>query len=182
MKKLVTIFVLGLMGSSVMVACKKDKEEEKVAAASDVGLIRTYFFDTVPWSGSSITVNIPNLTNTQLENDAFLQYAKISGDLQYAVPGPGPNGGYVYRSFYRPISGFNPEVQYVVRSHNWDGTSFTGADSIHQLKIVHIESVKQDVVGMRKLPNDIVREQLESDGVDINDYNAVCRYYGIDPR
>lgn len=179
MKKTVKLFAIVILGASIFVACKKKKEEEPVATASDVPATRAYIFDTVPWTGSSIVVALGSVSNQQLETDAFLAYTKIgTSELQYPAPGPGPNGDYVYRCFYNPND--TNAVTFTLRSHDWDGTAYTGADSIHQLRIVHIESIKTSTLGMTKKPNEIVFDQLEDAGISINSYEDVVRFYGVE--
>lgn len=180
MKKVVVILGLSVL---TVISCKKEGPAGKDGknGANGNANVHTYFFDTVSWNGgNTIIVDLPNVTGAQYQNDAFLEYASIGNGIFYPAQGPGPNATYQYRSYYW----LNGVITFVLRTHNWDGTAYNGADSIHQLKIVHIESSDQQVLGINKKGNatDRVIEELTKNGINPNDYEAVCNYYGVEPN
>lgn len=180
MKRLVIISTMTILGASILASCEKNKEEKK-ASEKEAGTVRTYFFDTVSWSGNTITVFLANIIDRQLENDAFLVYAKV-GDTYYNVPGPGgPSGSYFYKSYFTPISITGSQVSFTLKAVTWSGSTHNNPDSVSQIKIIYIESVKQNVLGAKKRPEEIIREQLDKEGIDINNYYEVSQFYGVQP-
>lgn len=127
--------------------------------------VKTIILDNLDWNGgSSISVTIPELTPKNLAEDAILEYAYF-GTAIYNIPGPALNGDFILRTF------FNTGLKsYRVRAMEWDGTTHASPDSIHQIKLVIIESTSTASA----------IKQLDDAGIDVKDYKAVENFFGIE--
>jgi len=132
--------------------------------------VQTFTFDVSAESGSSIDLSITEFTQSVLDNDVILWYLKV-GNLSYPIPGSGPNAGYVVRT-YAQVGTTR------LNFHNWNGTSYSiNAGDIDMVKIIIIESTNTTA---KSLGKQHVFNELKAAGVDINNYNEVMDYYGLD--
>ena len=134
--------------------------------------VQTFIFDTSSNSGSLITLPIPEITQDVLDNDVILSYYTSDMGVNYQMPGGGSNGAFVTRTYANPES-------FSIRFTNWDGSSYSvAAGSIEKVKIIIIESTST-TTGRTISSKQQIYNELNQAGVNINDYHAVCDYYGI---
>jgi hypothetical protein len=150
--------------------------EQGIAGTDGNANVQTLIFDVSTQSGSFISLSVPAITQSVIDNDAILTYFSAFNGFHYPSPGPGAGGNYVTRSYYEP-STFNMNI------NDWDGTSYSiTAGEITEIKIIIIESSSTAMtISMGEKDNKLpVFEELNKAGVDVNDYIAVCKFYGID--
>jgi len=137
--------------------------------------VQTYTFDATAWAGSSATVILSAITQDVLDNDVVLHYLSLpGGGVYYPVPGPGENGNHLVRVFDRVSDN---TVQF--RFMNYDGTNFNiVAGTYETAKVIIIESTNT-TSGKSTSSKQAILDELKAAGVDINDYDQVCAYYGI---
>ncbi len=132
--------------------------------------VRTFTFDTSSWTGSFRTQDIPEITQSVLDNDVILSYMLSQNGFYYAMPGTVDGGLYNTRPYYRV-------GRFYVNFNNLDGTSHEiVAGDIANLKVIIIES-SQTISGKSSAQD--IKKELKSAGIDINDYNAVASYFGL---
>jgi len=132
--------------------------------------VQTFTFDATAESGSQINLDIAEFTQSVIDNDVILWYLKV-GTLSYPIPGSGPNANYVVRT-YAQVGTTR------LNFHNWDGTGYSiDAGDIDMVKIIIIESTNTTAKSSGKQN---VFNELKTAGVDVNNYNEVMDYYGLD--
>ncbi|WP_452226797.1 hypothetical protein [Lacinutrix cladophorae] len=133
--------------------------------------VQTITYDTSTLDGTRFILTVPAITQDVLNDDVILGYHTASG-YDYPMPGGGVAADYVTRPFITVGT-------YYIDFENWDGNNYTiTAGDIDSVKIIIIESTSTTTgrVGNNKQQ---VYNELNQAGVDINDYYAVCDYYGI---
>ena len=162
--KLLTILTISL--ALGMVSCNKEGDIGPAgpAGANGNANAKTIILENLDWNGgSSMNITVPQLTSKNIAEDAILEYAYFSSAV-YNIPGPAYNGNFLLRTYFNSGS-----TVYKVKAVDWDGTTYASPDSIHQIKLVIIESTTPE----------IVHEVLTDAGVNPNDYKAVKEFYGI---
>lgn len=133
--------------------------------------VQTFVFDTATESGIGINLDVPQITQDVLDNDVILSYYESSTGIYYQMPGGANNAIFVTRPFAF-VNSFD------IRFHDWDGTSYSiTAGDVVKVKIIIIESTSTTagkISGKQQVYN-----ALNQAGVNINDYYAVCDYYGV---
>ncbi len=149
--------------------------------------VQTFVFNNPIWSttNSYLQLIIPDLGTNIANGDAILGYVDIDaeGGNIYAVPGAviTNNGTKNYNINYYPSSD-----KYYIVSFDPDGARTITADlpGIAWVKVIIIESTNTTIIegnGKSVSPQQTVFDELEAAEVDVNDYFAVCDYYGINP-
>jgi len=134
--------------------------------------VQTFIHDTSSFSGTEISLDIPQITQDVIDNDVIISYI-FNGLNYYQVPGGGPGAMYVTRSWFRV--GY-----FYIPFHNWDGTPYTiSAGTVDSVKVILVESTST-TSGRTTNSKQQIYNDLNQAGVDITDYYAVCDYYGID--
>lgn len=155
---------------------------------------QTYVFNNPAWgSASGMSINMPGiLTDDVIQNDAILIYENHTtsfGDFTHIIPGSVWNGGYRdYAVFLYNSTYSNPET-IGIASLEMDGSFTPNANlwTVNWVKVIIIASTNTTTVsGNGRMANtsskEAVQQELAAANVDINDYYAVCAYYGIDPE
>ncbi len=174
-----TVFVL-FLGVAVS-SCKEDDGTDGIdGATGQAGAdgqngnanVQTLTYDVSNVSGYAISTTVPEFTQSVLDNDAILFYLKTNNNIFYSIPGSLIN----YQALVSSSVGSN-----LVFFQDWNGsaTSIT-AGFFSLLKIVIIESTSSKSAENNN-PQEGIYTELKNAGVDINDYNDVCDYYGINP-
>jgi len=144
--------------------------------------VQTYFYDNPAWGGGSgMDIDMTGILTTEVvENDVILSYIKNTGSTEvYAIPGWVWIGtGYrQYAAFVNAI----PIFRIVSLELNGSFTSNANLVDADWVKIIIIESTNT-TTGRVANPQQAVYNELEMANVDVNDYYAVCAYYGINPE
>ncbi|MCF6347131.1 MAG: hypothetical protein L3J20_02370 [Flavobacteriaceae bacterium] len=137
--------------------------------------VQTFIFDISGVSGSSYTQSIPELTQDVIDNDVILGYVN-RGAFQYPLPAIKVQGIYDIRTLYR-VGNYlmNFDLSSNGNNHN------ISAGDLEELKIIIIESSNTTAgrsTSTSKKQN--VFNELKAAGVDVNNYNEVMDYYGLD--
>ncbi len=140
--------------------------------------VKTFIFNNPSWenSNSYMILNISELTQDVLDNDAILGYIKINFTSYYSIPGGTPD------NFFRVYMDVG---QYKIKAEDFDGNDDPTPPNLEKVKVLIIESTNTTTVtgnGRPANPTQAVLEELAAANVDVNDYYAVCKYYGIDPK
>ncbi|WP_222982887.1 collagen-like protein [Flagellimonas meishanensis] len=130
-------------------------------------------YDISNFSGNQLTINT-GYTILELNTRAFLFYLKRF-NLWYSVPGPlGLNTTYT-RVFHTESQNGSDLVINFYRTS--DDTDFNVAVNTYSfLRVVEIEFG----FNINKGSHEDIIQQLKDKGVDINDYNAVAKYFGLE--
>ncbi len=133
--------------------------------------VKTLKFDASMWTGSFMSIDIPEITQPVLDNDVILAYMLSQNTFYYAMPGTVDGGAYNTRPYYKV-------GKFYVNFNNLDGTSYSiSAGDIVELKLIIIESTESSTSS--KSGKRDIHEELKSAGIDRNDYRAVANYLGI---
>jgi len=175
MKYLVMIFMIAFITS-----CSPEDGEIGPAGVNGIdgqdgedgnANVKAYTFDISTQSGGNFNINFPELTLDILENDAVISFMKRgTNNLYYPIPGIILNDevevelreGLVDLYFYERMTGASVNIT-------------AGTFDIYRAIVIESTSTK----GRAAAKTNIARE-LKNAGIDINDYYAVCDYYGID--
>jgi hypothetical protein len=136
--------------------------------------VQTFTFDATTFSGSFDDVAIPELTQNVLDNDAVLSYLTNNGSNWVPIPCP----------FDTYLFDFSVHVGLGVGFLTLDygdasGSNFSiSAGDLQTLKVVIIESTST-TTGKTFSGKQQIYNELNQAGVNINDYYAVCDFYGI---
>lgn len=160
------------------------------ADGSDGTNVQTYTFNNPSWGDSGSVLNIDMgsvLTDDNVNNDAILVYVRTEGrdDVSF-VPGPVFGNG-VYKIFNVLIEDSTaPFFPFYLRivSRNLDDTFTDNADliAIENVFVIVVESsstteITNSAKGVSK--KEAILASLSKAGVDVDDYEAVCDYYGV---
>ncbi|MGB5436780.1 MAG: hypothetical protein WBM98_12880 [Maribacter sp.] len=140
--------------------------------------VNTYVYDLSSESGSSIPVDLPDLTQSVIDNDLIIGYLQngAGSGTYYPVPAsvwPNGTGGFYDIAVDIAVG------KYWVHFYQVGTQTFMDVTSVElgKLKIVIAESTNTTT---GKSGKESIRESLKSAGVDINDYYAVMDYFGLD--
>ncbi len=134
--------------------------------------VNTYTYDLSTMTGSIWQINAPQLTQDVLDNDGILCYVRRS-NIYYPVPG----------------TAFNDEIKVnLVLNASWlyfynrmSGANITPTVGTYDLfKLVIIESSSTSSGRTSYSPTQRIQNELENAGVDINNYEDVMDYYGLE--
>ncbi|MBP0903245.1 hypothetical protein ACFSKN_14845 [Mariniflexile gromovii] len=137
--------------------------------------VQTFVFNTSSLSGDSFILSLPEITQDVIDNDVVLGYITHWQNYHYPIPGTVFNGESAVRVYIVPS-------QYHIKFHNLNGTPYTvAAGAYPTTKIIIIKSSNTTIAktSSKKNSKQHILNELNQNGVDINDYNAVCNYYGI---
>lgn len=193
--KFLSILILSIFLSTTVTSCKGDDGADGVdgvdgaqgpAGQDGNANVQTYVYNNPSWGvASGMNINMSGiLTDDVIQNDAVLAYVNHMTDFgneTYLIPGLVWNGDYrEYAVILEDSSSSNPESLDIV-SLETDG-SFTPHANLWDarwVKIIIIESTNTTTTG-RNIPiKQQVLNELKSAGIDVNNYEAVCNYYGI---
>lgn len=139
--------------------------------------VTTYTFDMSSKSGNSIPINISALTQDVVDNDLIIGYLRNSqSNTYYAIPAsvwPNGTGGYYDVAVDIAVGKFWVHF-YQVGTQTFNPISSV---ELGDLKVVVAES-NSTIAGKSKRQS--LREELKTNGVDINDYRAVMDYFGLE--
>ncbi len=135
--------------------------------------VQTYTFDTSAQDGSVWNINASQLTQDVLDNDVILTYLKRSTSY-YFVPGSSFNDDIKVPLFLSTVQ--------LLFYNRVTGASLTPTVGVYDLlKLVIIESSNTAAgKGTSLSKKEGVFNELKAAGVDINNYNEVMDYYGLD--
>ncbi len=140
--------------------------------------VNTYVYDLSSESGSSIPVDLPELTQDVIDNNLIIGYLQngAGSGTYYPVPAsvwPNGTGGFYDIAVDIAVG------KYWVHFYQVGTQTFMDVTSVElgKLKIVIAESTNTTT---DKSGKESIRESLKSAGVDINDYYAVMDYFGLD--
>ena len=140
--------------------------------------VNTYVYDLSSESGSSIPVDLPDLTQSVIDNDLIIGYLQngAGSGTYYPVPAsvwPNGTGGFYDIAVDIAVG------KYWVHFYQVGTQTFMDVTSVElgKLKIVIAESTNTTT---GKSGKESIRESLKSARVDINDYYAVMDYFGLD--
>jgi hypothetical protein len=140
--------------------------------------VNTYVYNLSSESGSSIPVDLPDLTQSVIDNDLIIGYLQngAGSGTYYPVPAsvwPNGTGGFYDIAVDIAVG------KYWVHFYQVGTQTFMDVSSVElgKLKIVIAESTNTTT---GKSGKESIRESLKSAGVDINDYFAVMDFFGLD--
>ncbi|MEC7265399.1 MAG: hypothetical protein VXW38_16785 [Bacteroidota bacterium] len=130
--------------------------------------------DMTGHTGTVFAQTVPELTDEVISNYAILYYLgkkDLAETQYYSIPGP------VAADFLTQVYAQTQLVQ--IYFSNYDGTGYvvTADDHLESLRIVLIESTPYTT---SKSAYTSVEDELKAAGVDINDYHAVAKYFGLE--
>ena len=192
--KIISTLILSLLLSSMVISCKPEKGDTGPAGQDGKdgnANAKTYVYNNPQWesTGSGMYIDMAGiLTDDVINKDAILVYIQHTyGSLVEINIIP----GMVWRGFYRQYAVFlknstssHPENLDIV-SLEKDGSFTPNANlwPVDWVKVVIIESNNTTTQNrMAMTPTEKVLEQLTNANIDVNDYQAVCEYYGITPQ
>ena len=154
--------------------------------------VQTYVYNNPAWNGFGFAMEIDMadvLSDDILENDALMVYVKHSGvDMVANIPGNVWTPGWKnYGVNVGNSVSTDPGIFILqITSFEMDGIPTLNANlqPIDWVKIIIIESINTTTTdGSRTASTQqAVYNELADAGVDVNDYYAVCAYYGINPE
>ena len=193
--KFFSILLLSVVLMTSVTACKGDDGADGQDGNANV---QTYVYNNPAWDAapntSRMLIDMSSvLTNDIIENDVILGYVKNT-NMSYVFPIPGDVWtGVVHRNYTMYINGSPssyttvPDFNIMIVSLELDG-SYTPNSHLREMewfKCIIIESTNTTTAtgnGRSVSPKQAVKNELADAGVDINDYYAVCAYYGINPE
>ena len=133
--------------------------------------VQTLTYDISTESGATISTTVPEFTQSVLDNDAILFYLKTNTNVFYSIPG----------SLVSVVALVTYSVgANIIFFQNWSGSAVTIPQGTYTtLKIVIIESSSKSAENNN--PQQEIYTELKNAGVNINDYDDVCDYFGINP-
>ncbi|RSK42123.1 hypothetical protein [Mangrovimonas spongiae] len=161
------------------VSCSPEDGEQGPPGEDGNANVQTITFDASSFDGTASYVEIPELTEDVLANDAVLTYLLMhtsSEDIWFQVPCPVDLWGFDYAVDVNMSVGY---IWFDYADGNGDSTSITAGD-LQSGKVIIIESSSTTSARTSNTKQQVYAE-LKQAGVDINDYYAVCEYYSIKP-
>jgi len=132
--------------------------------------VQTYIFNNPTWSGVSMELVVPAITQEVLDNDQVLGYW-LGNDWWTSTNGP-----YLY--------GILSDTQFLghfaIVAHEFDGSLDNTPPTLEKVKILIIKS--SNTTSTNGNGKSSIYSELEMAGVDITNYYDVCDYYGLDPE
>jgi len=145
--------------------------------------VHTYVFNNPSWSdnNSYLRLTVSGLTTKVSNGDAILGYVNQAAISNiFSVPGTviTPNGNKQYG-----VSFFNNYYDIISYDPGGTRTATANLPAMTWVKVIIIKSTATtDTNGRVAITKQAVYNELEAAGVDVNDYYAVCAYYGINPE
>ncbi len=176
---LLVILSVGIMG------CKKEKAPAGPAGVDGNANVKTFIYENPSWTGNYWMDINAGLTDDQIKNDVILTYIQLTtfNNLLLCVPGD-VVGYYFSNQFYNssniPIG--IGDVRIICKTEAGVGWPTATLPALDLVKIVVIKSTGTTTVtgnGMILSGKDAIMHDLESANIDVNDYKAVCNYYGV---
>lgn len=132
--------------------------------------VQTLTIDATGFAGTFDDVAIPEITQDVIDNDAILAYLTNNGSSWISIPSPYDSSFLEFSVHVATSLGFM-SLDY----NNASGSAFSvTAGDLQALKVIIIKSTTSRM----SEPTDIYT-QLENANININDYYAVCDYFGI---
>ncbi|WP_024768804.1 hypothetical protein [Aquimarina macrocephali] len=130
--------------------------------------VRSFTYDLSTVSGSFYDQSIPELTQEVIDNDAILGYLKLNGSTRlYPIPNTNLTPlGIDIRTFIE-LEKYSTDFY----NRNLSTTFSVTAGQLDELRIVIIASTN------RSGEQQDILSKLKVEGVDINDYYAVMKYF-----
>lgn len=140
--------------------------------------VQNFIVDISSESGIFMNIRIPEITDEVRDNDLVLGYYTTGNGLtQYPMPGLGHEAFFETRvsisSGFYVISFYNPD-----RSGDRFDLGMNNV-TINTVRVLIIKSTSSTTVASKTTSKEAVLNELNNADVDINDYYAVCDYYGI---
>ena len=173
MKHLKTIlFVLAAVIS--FTACKKGDTGPQGPAGN--ANVTVYNFGEQTFT-DVVNLKLSNISQGKMDSSLILAYYNPSSEAAtswYPIPGAGSGAAYqtryfVYQSATTPVSIYT----FSIRTLKADGTAYGSAVTFKKIKII-MAPASAVLAGGRQMSG------VPNIPVDVNDYYAVCRYYGIE--
>ncbi len=137
--------------------------------------VQTFIFDISGVAGSAHTQSIPEITQDVIDNDVILGYVNRNS-FQYPLPAIKVQGTFNIRTLYS----VGQYSMYFHLSSNGNNHNIAAGD-LEELKIIIIESSSTKAGnGTNTSKKQNVFNELKAAGVDVNNYNEVIKYYGLD--
>jgi len=133
--------------------------------------VQAITFDATAFAGTFDEADIPQLTQDVLDNDAILTY--LNSGTWFPVPCPADTFGFDHAVDVNLSVG---TVTFDYSNGSGAAVSITAGDLVSG-RVVIIESTST-TAGKTSSKQQVYNE-LNQAGVNINDYYAVCDYYGI---
>jgi hypothetical protein len=134
--------------------------------------VTLYVFGSQDFSSDAdVNHTVPNVTEAEWKESAWLFYLVNAQETPFPVPGPGSGSGDEYNAWtWLSTATSPPEVMAHFELESGTGESYT------ELRVVQIEAstVVQTTSG-KGSTKVVIPEHL-----DTEDYNAVAEYYGLD--
>ncbi|MCX7550667.1 hypothetical protein [Xanthomarina sp. F2636L] len=154
--------------------------------------VQTFIFNSPSWraSSSGMKLNLTDvLTDYVIENDVILTYVKFPDSEEPSiVPGKVFIGGSfkdIFVSYGTSTNTGFPTPQHiglVCFEENGNHTPNANLPAVEWVKVIIIESTNTTTTegnGRVMSGKEAVMHELQSAGIDLNNYDAVCSYYGI---
>lgn len=140
--------------------------------------VRTLKFDISTQSGSYMYIESPELTSEVIENDLILGYLFVNDGRFTAIPTSFNTGSGTFINIITDLGGDSSGGYYTLQFRLGDGIGRyeARAGEFPELKII---IAKSSSITTGKSGAQAVRAKLKSNSIDINDYNAVASYFGI---
>lgn len=136
--------------------------------------VQAFTFDLSSESGINVSLPVPGLTAQMAEENVILVSYKTADGTIYMAPGPGLGSTFATKVYFDT---FDDVLKLGFR--NYDGTFYSiSAGDILSARVFTIEPSSttsgRTIQGKQQIYNELTQA-----GVDINNYHAVCDYYGI---
>jgi len=168
-KLVATVFFIAMISTTIS-SCEGEIGPEGNAN------VQTYIFDSPTWTSNEMIINLSALTTDVLDNDVVLGYWKDSSDDWAST------NDYYWGGYLRDFAHVN---EFSIRAYLDNNSDDTTPPTVAKVKIIIIDSSNTTTVsgnGRMVSSQQAIHNELEQAGVDINNYNAVCNYYGINPQ
>lgn len=172
-----TLILFMLAAVMHFTACKKgDTGPEGPPGPTGNANVTVYNFGPQTFS-AVLNLQLSNISQGKIDSSLLLAYynpANEAATAWYPIPGLGSGANYetrylLYQSATTPASNYTFSLRLV----KMDGTAYTTSVTFTKVKIFIVPATVvlpggRQTGGMPNIP------------VDINDYHAVCKYYGIE--
>ncbi len=178
---LLVILSVGIMG------CKKDPIKAPAGPAGVDGNanVKTFIYENPIWNGTYWMDINTGLTDDQIKNDVILTYIELTNLNNVLRSVPGDIDVYYFDKFILnslSIPSIIGGIRILCRNQAGAGWPTASLPNVNFVKIVVIKSTGTTTVtgnGMILSGKDAMLHDLESANIDVNDYKAVCNYYGV---
>ncbi len=177
--KFLTYVIFVLFLGFAITACSGDDGDTGPAGADGIdgqdgqdgnANVQTFVFNNPTWSGSSMALAVPAITQEVLDNDQVLGYW-LAGGWWKSTNGPYLTG---------ILSDTHYSGGFAIVAHEYDGSFDNTPPTIEKLKILITKS--SSTTSTNGNGKSSIYNELENAGIDINNYYDVCNYYGINPE